>query len=312
MNILYVLYGDFSSNSTIPLALYTRELSRKGHSCAVAVPFNLETVGLHDQPTFRPLLFADVLASPSAVFPNGQLADVIHACTPREIVRKFIVSYMSMHPTPLVLSLEDNEHWIAARSLELNEETVVHYTEQEISEMMPSAIAHPFFCDSFIGLADGVVVIQDKLKSMVPSWVPSTTVMIGVDLDFFSPRNPDSRLKDKYGVGEGERVIVYHGGVNDCTRSAILTVCEAIGLINQRGYQCRLLRTGPYPLDFLEQCSHEVSSCISDLGVLPRPDLPDLLALADVWRATRGKRILLRISDCQEKFPSGWPWGCQL
>jgi len=282
MNILFVLYGDFGSNSANPLVLYARELSKRGHFCAIAVPSNLETVGIHDNPAFRPLLYTDVLASPFAVFSDGRPADVIHACTPREVVRRFIVAYMAEQPSPLVLYLEDSEHWIAIRSLELDEETLAHYTEQEISKMMPSSIAHPFYCDSFMGLADAVVVIQDKLIPMVPSWVPSKTIMIGVDLDFFSPRKPDHLLRKKYGVRESEKVIVYHGGVNDFTRPAIRILCEAIGLINQQGFPCRLLRTGPFPIDFLGQLSSHVTPFISDLGVLPKQDLPDLLALADV------------------------------
>ena len=130
MNILYVLYGDFSSNSANPLALYARELSRRGHCCAVAVPSNLETVCVHDNPAFRPLLYTDVLASPSSVFSDGRPADVIHAWTPREVVRQFIISYMGEQPTPLVLYFEDNEHGISTRCLGLDEETLVQYTEQ--------------------------------------------------------------------------------------------------------------------------------------------------------------------------------------
>jgi len=36
MNILFVLYGDSSSNSANPLVLYARELHLAGHSSAVA------------------------------------------------------------------------------------------------------------------------------------------------------------------------------------------------------------------------------------------------------------------------------------
>ena len=42
MNILFVLYGDFTSNSANPLTLYARELSRLGHKCTIAVPYNRE------------------------------------------------------------------------------------------------------------------------------------------------------------------------------------------------------------------------------------------------------------------------------
>ena len=37
MNILFVRYGDFSSNSANPLVLYARELHLAGHSSAVPV-----------------------------------------------------------------------------------------------------------------------------------------------------------------------------------------------------------------------------------------------------------------------------------
>src|SRR5262245_26453152 len=94
MNILFALYGDFSSNSANPLLLYARELHSLGHSCAVAIPFGLETICQHENPKFRPILFSETLAAPDAVFPDGRPADVIHACTPREIIRRFVTSYM--------------------------------------------------------------------------------------------------------------------------------------------------------------------------------------------------------------------------
>jgi len=50
MNILFVLYGDFSINSANPLVLYARELHLAGHSIAVAVPLNPETVSQHPPP----------------------------------------------------------------------------------------------------------------------------------------------------------------------------------------------------------------------------------------------------------------------
>ena len=96
MNILFVLYGDFSCNSANPLVLYARELHLAGHSSAVAVPSKLETVSQHPNPSFRPLLYRDVLAKPESAFPDGRPADVIHAWTPREVVRHFVTSYMAI------------------------------------------------------------------------------------------------------------------------------------------------------------------------------------------------------------------------
>ena len=186
MNILFVLYGDFRRNSANPLVLYARELHLSGHHCAVAVPSGLDTLSQHENVTFRPVLYDDVLNAPASVFPDGRPADVIHACTPREVVRRFVVSYMAKQPTPLVIYLEDNEAWISTRVLGLNEETLNQLTEREISQKLPSSVVHPFRYENFIGLADAVAVIQDKLAVMVPPWVHCETVMIGVDVEFFS------------------------------------------------------------------------------------------------------------------------------
>jgi glycosyltransferase involved in cell wall biosynthesis len=283
MNILFVLYGSFNSNSANPLVLYARELDSLGHHCAIAVPSGLETVNQHENPTFRPVLYSDVLNAPSSVFGDGRPADVVHACTPREVVRRFVTSYMAKQPTPLVIYLEDNEGWIATRALGLNEEALYHHTEREISEKLPDSFSHPFRYQSFIGLADAVAVIQDKLAIEVPPWVQCETVMIGVDVEFFSPRPPDRALRVKHEISKNDKVIVFHGGVNQFTRPGIETLCNAVGLIRQKGYSCRLLRAGRYALDFLAQLPRETASAISDLGLLPRDELPGLLALADVF-----------------------------
>jgi glycosyltransferase involved in cell wall biosynthesis len=283
MNILFVLYGDFSSNSVHPLALYARELHKCGHNCAVVVPNNLETIQQCPNVFFRPLLYDDALHDPESIFPDGRPADVIHAWTPREVVRRFVTSYMAKRPTPLIVYLEDHESWIACRALGLEEAVLVQQTDQSISERIRDGLSHPFRYDSFIGLADAAAVIQDKLEVDVPPWVHCETVMPGVDLEFFSPRMADPLLRKQYGIAENERVIVYPGGLNEFTRSLIETLCRAVCLINKQGYPCRLLRTGPFALDFIDQLPPEAATLINDLGVLPRSELPNLLALADVF-----------------------------
>jgi uncharacterized coiled-coil protein SlyX len=56
-----------------------------------------------------------------------------------------------------------------------------------------------------------------------------------------------------------------------------------VGLINRLGYPCKLLRTGPFALDFMDELPQEAAHAVVDLGMIPRSDLPDLLALADVF-----------------------------
>lgn len=283
MNILFVLYGDFFSNSANPLALYCRELRARGHHCVVAVPSNLKSVRLYGNPAFTPILFDDLLTSPSSVFPDRRPADVIHACTPRKAVRQFVTSYLIKRPTPLVIYLEDDESWLSSHHLRPDESNTFCFSDEKFSDDRRAISCDPLGYDSFIGSADAVAVIQDKLKGKVPPWVACETVMLGVDLDFFSPRSPVQSLRKSYGIAEEERVIVYHGGLDQFKLPAIESLCEAVGLINQQGYACRLLRTGPRPLVFLAQLPSSTASRISDLGMLPKHQLPELLALADVF-----------------------------
>lgn len=282
MNILFVLYGDLTSNSATPLALYAREFAAHGHRCAVAIPSSLESVREHANPAFRTVLYADALAHPDSIFADGRAADVVHAWTPRENVRRFVTRYLAQRPAPLVIYLEDHESWISCWALGLEQEALLWQTEQGVSDRSPDALSHPFRYRSFIGLADAAVVIQGKLSAEVPAWVSCDAVMSGVDLDFFSPRAADRALRKRHGIADKERVIVYPGGVNGFTRPGIETVCRAVGLMNRQGYPCRLLRTGPFALDFLDKLPQEAAQAVVDLGVVPRADLPDLLALADV------------------------------
>ena len=286
MNVLFALYGDFSSNSAIPLAAHARELHRLGHQCAVALPSGVEEAAGQTDPGLRPILYRDALDDPAAVFPDGRPADILHAWTPREGVRRFVTSYLAGNPTPWVIYLEDNEGWIARAALSLRglrEEVLHQHTEEVISLWTPEGMAHPLRYPSFIGLADGAVVIQDKLAVEVPPWVPCATVMPGVDLALFTPRPADPATRTRYGVQAGERVIVYPGGLNDFTRPGLEALCLAVGLINRQGTPCRLLRSGPVPLDFLDRLPLDAAAAVTDLGTLARKDLPELLALADVF-----------------------------
>lgn len=282
MNVLFAMYGDFATNSAIPMALHARELQSRGHDCVAAVPSNVESASVLLPSGFRPALYGDVLADPPGVFGDGRAADIVHAWTSREGVRRFVTAYLAKRPTPWIIYLEDNEGWIsraALRMVGIHESVLLQHPEEIISAWTPDGLSHALRYESFIGLADGAVVVQDKLASEVPPWVPRATVMNPVDLEFFAPRAPEPALRERYGVRPDERVIVYPGGVNDFTRPGLEALCQAVGLINRAGVPCRLLRSGPFPLGF----ELPADATVSDLGALPRRDMPGLLALADVF-----------------------------
>ena len=284
MNVLFVLYGDLSTNTANPVSLFAQELIKLGHDCAICFPEdNEEPFVLNNVNEIRAYSYRHVLDCPLGVFSNGKAADLIHACTPRESVRLFVAKYMLQLPTPLVTYLEDNELWISQHHIKTNDDQLLSLTKKELFESVPQGMSNPFFYKQFIGLSDVVILIQEKLNIEVPLGIPYHVLPWGVDLDFFSPRDALDANKKRFNIDSSTKVIVYHGGLNGFTAPAIRDLCEAVLLINKLGIKCKLIRTGVMPLFFIDELGPEANEVIIDLGIIDRNLLPEILALADLY-----------------------------
>jgi hypothetical protein len=62
VNILFVNYGDFTTNSLNHIGGFARVLAEEGHSCAVAVPSGKDTLSAVTNPAFTAVLCDEVLA----------------------------------------------------------------------------------------------------------------------------------------------------------------------------------------------------------------------------------------------------------
>ncbi|MFI0348749.1 MAG: glycosyltransferase family 4 protein [Chthoniobacterales bacterium] len=282
MNILFVLYGGAETNSFIPLTLFARELMKRGHGCAVVI---------HDKKEKRKHVEGirlihpeEALTHSSEYFNNQQKADILHAWTPRQNVVQFVLAYEALFATPLLVYLEDHEGWIAEEFLRAHGQKPCLEKEKSWERLLPSVLSHPSKYRYFLGLADAIATITPSLQYEVPSWVAHETIMLGVDLDFFNPHRPLNRdLKKKLGLGEQEKIIVYCGGINQFTAPAIRSLCQTVLLLRQRGYPCRLLRSGPGKISKIFGIRKTECHCVIELGILPRSDLPHLMSLADIF-----------------------------
>jgi len=284
LNILFVLYGDLNTNTSIPITLFAKYLHAQGHQCAIAVPENPDSTQAtlnHFLPAFG---FDQILEKNCAIFPGEESAHVVHACTPRIVVYEFICKYMNIIPTPLAIYLEDNEEWITQATLDATENSILSFTNNEINNRLPRNFSHPFERLYFIGLCDLAILIQKKLAVTIPSFVPQKIVPWGYDLEeFHSQLESIDEVRQKYDIPNTAKVIVYPGGLNLHTASSIKDLCEAVIQINQQGVHCILVRTGPGPLTHIDPNNDYPKGLIRDLGIIPRSDIPSLLSIADVF-----------------------------
>ena len=116
LNLLFVLHGHFTSNSTLQAAALANELARAGHECRIAVPRDMATFAYHRDPLFHPLLHEDAVATGGG-FSGNRGPDIVHAWTTREEIRRTCTELRRRHGGKLVVQLEDNEQEILAHNL---------------------------------------------------------------------------------------------------------------------------------------------------------------------------------------------------
>ena len=283
MNILFVNYGDFTTNSLNHIGGFANALTAKGHACVVAVPSGRDSISALAAPAFIPALFNELLEKP-AFFPDGRTADLIHAWTPRECVRKFVISYQGRlgHAARLVVHLEDNEeHLISGfAGAPVEEIRRMGYEEWEAraSDMLP----HPVRYRTFLRLADHVTVIVERLREFVPPGIPTSLLEPGVDPAYEAPIAADPKVRPENGITAAEKLVVFTGSSTFANEPEMLDLYKAVAVLNRRGIPTRLLRTGFTRPPFLDALPPELGAFVVDLGFVAKARLPGLLAAADV------------------------------
>jgi glycosyltransferase involved in cell wall biosynthesis len=283
VNILFVNYGDFTTNSLNHIGGFARALVEKGHSCAVAVPSGRDTLSAVTNPAFIAVLCDEVLSQP-AIFPGSTTADIIHAWTPRECVRKFVIAYQRNveHAARLVVHLEDNEeHLISGYSGRSTGELALMGFE-ELDSMMSDSLPHPVRHRTFLRLADAATVIVERLRDFVPAAVPCSLLRPGVDPRYQKGFGPDPELRRELGLSTDEKVIVFTGSNTFANEPEMRDLYMAVRELNVRGTPVRLVRTGFNRPQFLEGLTPELTARVLDLGFIAKERLPRLLGIADV------------------------------
>lgn len=282
MNILFVNYGDFTTNSLNHIGGFANWLAGRGHACLVAVPEGRDTLRAVHQPQFQAASFAEVLAAGAKFFPDGRPADLLHAWTPRESVRKFILAHQRLSPaTSVLVHLEDNEEHLTAAFAGRPLTELRDLADDELQALLPDGVSHPRRYRNLLRVADGVTVITDRLCEFVPG-TPVHPLPPGVDFALYAPHAASAELRRDLGLAPADKVVVYTGSTTFANQTEIRELLRAVHLLNRPDRPVRLVRTGFHPADFFKDCDFDWKRFTVDAGFVDKARLPALLALADV------------------------------
>ena len=271
MKVLYIVHGPYDCNSGVQIFHFANELVDLGVEAAVSAPGPAERIRRVGEPRFE-LLAPDELRARRGRF------DLIHAWTPRELVRRLAERAGAGAGTPLVIHLEDNEELLLAAHAGMPYEQIARLPERWQSRLNGDGAVHPARYPRFMRSAAATTVITTALARFAPGeW---ELLRPGVDHERFSPEGPKVD-RAELGIGDDEFVIVYPGNLHTPNEHDMFSLYLAAGLLRRRGQPVRLVRLGS---DFTE--GPDVSFAALRDGVIELPskpwtEVPAYLRIAD-------------------------------
>lgn len=281
MNILFVLYRDFTANNAGQVRCLANELTQLGDDCCVAVPKNKISVRGTGRVRFQPVDYSDVLR-PDFRFPDGRGPDIIHAWTPREIVRQFCERVRRIHPCRLFVQMEDNEWHLLSCALQQPFEKLALLDTDELDKKVPEFLSHPHRAVQFLEEADGVTIVIDRLRELLPKVKSVLELWPSADRELFRPQSTRELQRRALGIPKNSAVLVYTGDVHAANAHDVRSLYLAVAVLNREGFPATLVRAGVDYHPFLGPDERWGRRYSIELGPVSHIQVPELLALADV------------------------------
>lgn len=306
MNILYISHCNFTGNSAMHIFSIANHVAAGGAQCAVCVPDSPETLVAHGTPQFRVLDF-ETAEKNGVSFPDGRGPDLIHAWTPRELVRKLALVLSARYDCRYLVHLEDNEEIILENELppQVSLKSLKELDANQSVAIVPEHRSHPVHSITFLANAVGITVLMDPLLEFKPDTVPGIIFWPGFD-ESFADQSIDNQhnneLRIRLNLDKRDCVIVYNGNIHASNRDEVRSLYLAVGLLNRRGYPVKVVKTGWNYEDPLDANTRALKDHIVDLGFVARNEIPALIALSDILVQPGGPN---RFNDY--RFPSKLP-----
>ncbi len=281
MNILFIGYGGFNTNSAVHIVRLANALVDRGLDCAICVPSGTDDAGSLGPVHYHPLTYAAARRG-NFGFADGRGPDLVHAWTPREGIRQLTRAVVAAAGCPYVVHLEDNEEQIVADALGVAVERLSWLTPAQMDLLVPEHLSHPRHYRSFLDEAAGVSVLIDRLLEFKPAAVPGCVVWPAFDDAILGCTEEDGRAaRLRLGLGPNTFVVVYPGHVNQSNLNEIRSLYLAVSLLNRRGHDVRLVRFGTDHVPLFEEGLDVVRPWCLEQGYRSRAEVIQALAAAD-------------------------------
>jgi len=282
LRILFVLPQAIDSNCGYHVERLAAGLQAQGTECMAAVPQNANPSSVTRHLSLVTHTYAEIQKN-GVSFSNGQGPDIIHAWTPREGVRQFVASLTAKTPCPVVIHLEDNEEYLTETAVGQPFAELEKLAQKELDKIIPNNRYHPIHGRRFLEQAQGLTLIIDTLEKFNFAHVPSLTILPPVDERLFYPRPINYTLRRKLDIPDNHIVLVYTGNVHAGNREEVLTLYQAVQLLNQQGHPTTLIRTGINAVPLTDGDDAWIKNFEIPLGWVSREEIPDIMAAADMF-----------------------------
>jgi len=282
LNILFVLPGPAESNNGYHVQLLARTLQAQGVNCTIAVP----DLNQSDGQQVKTNVFS---ASSSLIISYSQLIEkassfsfnLIHAWTPREIVREFTEMIIAKHNCRLIIHLEDNEEYLTETTVGRSFNKLSRMPQAELDKIIPKNRFHPIKGRNFLDKAQGLTMVIKTLNRYNYTKVPYQIIPM-VDERLFYPRPINRKLRMVHDITDDTTVLVYNGNVHTGNSHEVEELYKAINLLKEQGRSVVLLRSGKDIKNLGAEAQAGKKSEIN-LGWVERHELPEILAAADIF-----------------------------
>jgi len=275
-NVLLVSHTDFTGNSALHVVAIAAELARLGLDPVVAVPQRPHEIGEISDVAVPTVAYRDVL---DARFADGRGPDIVHAFSPRELVRRLIVDVVDRFDVPYVVHLEDNDEAILAAHLGVEAALLRRLPIPILDELVGPSHAQPARARRLLALAGGVTVITRRLLELVPEDVPTRVVHAGYDPRLLDAAPSRAAARAALTLPDDAFVLAYTGSVHAANLDEVSTLYDAVGALRADGRRVVLVKTGTDDPERMHLPA--LGEALRDLGRVPRTRVAEVLAAAD-------------------------------